>query len=123
MKTDKSTVLPATSYSAILGRVLRSMRDERGVDQATLAAALGITQGAMSRLEHGTSVISADQLHVAAAALGFSPAELVRRADDAEKTLKTRGVQVVTKRGANDGLAMITGAALAALLTAVILKK
>ena len=123
MSGEKSTVQPATSYSAILGRVLQSLREERGVDQATLAAALGITQGALSRLEHGTSVISADQLHAAALALGGSPAELVRRADAAEATLIMRGVQVVAKRRADDSVAMITGAALAVLLAAVLLKK
>ena len=48
MKGDKSTVQPATSYSAILGRVLQSTRDERGLDQATLAANLGITQGTVT---------------------------------------------------------------------------
>ena len=80
MNLKKSTVQPATSYSAILGRVLQSMREEHRVDQATLAAALGITQGALSRLEHGTSVISADQLHAAALTLGGSPSELIRRA-------------------------------------------
>lgn len=123
MNSGKSTVQPATNYSAILGRVLKSMREERGVGQKAMAEALDITQGAMSRLEHGTSVISADQLRAAAAALGDSPSELIRRTDAAEATLRMRGVQVIAKRRADDSVAMITGAALAALLAAVLLRK
>ena len=118
-----STVKPATSYSAILGRVLQSRRKQQGVDQATVAAALGLTQGAYSRLERGTSVISAEQLHTVSAALDSTPTELIRCADAAVAAVKERGVQVVPSRRGDDGVAMITAAALGVLLAAVLLKK
>ena len=118
-----STIQPATTYSAILGQVLQSIRDERGIDQTSLATTLGISQGALSRIENGTSVMSTDQLHAAAFALGTTPSAIVHDADVAESDLKRRGVQVTPRKRADASMAMITGAALGALLAAILLKK
>ena len=123
MKGASSDISPATSYAAIVGKILQQKRVAMGMSQSEIAVALGITQGAWSRLESGSSVISLDQLHTCAAALGERPASIIELADSAESRLQDRGVKIKAARAEFDGAAVITGAALGALLAAVLIKK
>ena len=60
-----------------LGVVLRAMRGRRGLTQADLARAAGVTQATVARWESGDAVPSGGNLHAAAFALGASPEEAV----------------------------------------------
>ena len=58
-----------------LGAVIRAMRLRRGMTQAEVARAAGVTQATVARWESGDTVPSGATLHTAAYALGASPEE------------------------------------------------
>lgn len=116
-------VRAATTYPAIVGRILEHQRSIMGMSQKAVADGMQLSQGAWSRVESGSSVISLDQLHKAAVLLETTPASLLALADSAEKQLKSQGIELVTPRSTTTGSAVMTGAALGALLAAILLRK
>ena len=58
-----------------LGAVIRAMRLRRGMTQAEVARAAGVTQATVARWESGDTVPSGATLHTVAHALGASPEE------------------------------------------------
>ena len=58
-----------------LGAVIRAMRLRRGMTQAEVARAAGVTQATIARWESGDTVPSGATLHTVAYALGASPEE------------------------------------------------
>ena len=59
------------------GRVLRDIREMRGITQRQLAQALGRSQSFVSKTEAGDRALKADELFLYAEALGFEPEQLV----------------------------------------------
>lgn len=118
-----TSLKPATTYPAIVGRILEQQRARIGLSQDAVAGRLGLTQGAWSRVENGSSVISLNQLRSVASVFGTSPAALLALADNAEQQLASQGVQMVAPRSTTPSAAMMTGAALGALLAVILLKK
>lgn len=114
---------PATTYPAIVGRILEQQRAKVRLSQGALAEKIGLTQGAWSRIESGSSTISLDQLRTVTAVFKMTPAEILQLADRAEQELHSQGVQIVPPRATMSGGAMMTGAALGALLALILLKK
>ena len=114
---------PATTYPAIVGRILEQKRATLALSQGALAAKIGLSQGAWSRIEHGSSTISLDQLRAVAAVLETTPAAVLDLADRAEHQLQGQGVKIVPPRSTGSNAAMMTGAALGALLAIILLKK
>lgn len=117
---------PETTYGAIIGSVITIQRKSVGIEQAHLAADLGVTQATWSRIESGASPLNVDQLVKASRSLGLSPAEIVRRADRAHANLTQQGVIVrygSTKELARDGFAIIAAVALCALVVAALSSK
>ena len=114
---------PATTYPAIVGRILEQKRASLELSQGAVATKIGISQGAWSRIENGSSIISLDQLRAAATVLATTPAAVLELADRAEQQLQSQGVKIVLPRTTSSGAAMMTGAALGALLVAILLKK
>lgn len=122
-----------TTFSALLGQIVGSLRQQRGLEQTTLADALGLSQASYSRLEGGKALWSIDQLMLAAQRLEVPVADIIRileqRAADLEAAAN---VEVIAAGRANSRGgearkdhtgAMLAGAALGALLTTLILKK
>lgn len=122
-----------TTYSALLGQIVGSLRQQKGLEQTYLAGALGLSQASYSRLEGGKALWSIDQLMLAARTLGFPVTEIIRileqRAADLESAADVEVIAAgrANSRGGearkdNTG-AILAGAALGALLTTLILKK
>lgn len=122
-----------TTYSALLGQIVGSLRQQRGLEQTVLADALGLSQASYSRLEGGKALWSIDQLMVAAQRLGVPVTEIIRileqRAADLEAAADVEVIAAgrANSRGGearkdNTG-AILAGAALGALLTTLIMKK
>ena len=111
---------PVATYAGVLGAVLARQRSARGMTQAQLAEAVGLSQSAWSRVENGSSAATADQLALAAGVLGVSPGKLVSDADQAAASLSRRGVRVVPSRTDTtlEGAVVVLG--LAALLGLVL---
>ena len=121
-----SRVTPAIRYGAIVGRTIAARRSAVAIDQAQLAAAVGVNQSTWSRIERGQSALTVDQLRIAAAALKVTPASLLDQAEQAVRQARERGIRVLTSRETSTidaGVALIGGAALGALVVAALTKK
>ena len=75
------------TYSAILGRVIRTQRELRKVDLSDMSKRLGFASvSSSSRLETGDVPITVNALSAIARALAIKPAALVAMADELAKT-------------------------------------
>lgn len=70
-------------YAMVLGRVVASLRERRGMSQGELAQRVGITQSTLSRMERGQGQPDAFTLKKLAEALDVSVADLTDWVDKA----------------------------------------
>lgn len=63
-------------YALVLGRVVGALRERRGMSQAQLAAAVGLTQSTLSRIERGQAQPDAFTFRKLAGAFEVSAGEL-----------------------------------------------
>ncbi len=114
-----------TTYSAVLGAVLASHRQIKGLEQGEMAERMGLSQPSYSRLETGASTFSVDQMYQAARALGVSGEEISSTLNNYIANLRANGTDVVPMprghkaKAGQDGVdvgAMVFGAALGALI-------
>lgn len=117
------SVRSATTYPAIVGRILGHQRSILGMSQKSVADSMQLSQAAWSRIESGASVISLEQLRTAAQVLNTTPASLIALADEAEQQLESQGIMLVAPRSTTPSSALITGAALGAILATILLRK
>lgn len=68
---------PPDPIDILVGETVRTWRRGRGMSQAALGAAAGVTFQQMQKYENGTNRIAASTLVRIAAALGAPPAELL----------------------------------------------
>ena len=108
---------PEVPYPSLLGQVLKQVRQARNVQQTDLAAALGLSQSAYSRLESGDSVLNAWQLRQCALELGTTPSVLLAEVERMELQLTQSGVSIVAEKKSNPAAAMLGIAFLVALLS------
>lgn len=108
--------MPKVTYQALVGKTLASERERRKILQTTVAAELGVTQSAYSKLESGASALNASQIHLATRALGMTAADLMTRVAKNEERLKAEGVDVVHTKEDNSAAVIIGLGLLAALL-------
>jgi len=108
LRESKKTVGKANSSGVALqvGRNVRRLRQERGVNLSDLAASAGISLAMLSRLEKGDVTPSLETLVALADALGTSAATLLKdevaQQSDAQLVPKGEGLEVVqrgTRRG------------------------
>ena len=120
---------PETTIQSVIGRVIVKIRKEMGMEQASMAASVGVTQSTWSKIERGESALSVEQLIIAAEALNINASVIMSEAEQAIYALKAQGVTVRSMKVApaekksGGGAAMIGAAALGALVTAAIMKK
>lgn len=123
---SSTNLKPATTYPAIVGRILVSLRKAAEIGQDELAESVGITQSTLSRVEHGESALTVDQLTRAAMRLGNRASNILEMADNAVEELNSQGINVQYGRarsGVDTGLVLIGAAALGALIAAVLARK
>ena len=84
---------------------------------------MDLSQAALSRIESGSTSISLDQLRSISRLFQTKPATILEFADRAERELRAENVDIIPPRAATPGVAMITGAALGALLAVLLLRK
>jgi len=66
-------------YRAV-GAQLAATRQERGIRQADLATAVGLTRASIANIENGAQRIQLHTVIAAAQALGYDPADLITKA-------------------------------------------
>ncbi|HEY9029770.1 MAG TPA: helix-turn-helix transcriptional regulator [Kangiella sp.] len=121
-----------TTYSAVLGVVLRNLRLERGIEQSDMAEQMGLSQASYSRLEGGKSSFTVDQMFQAANAIGIGAEELNQRLNGTISRLQASGLSVIpqvrgnatqAKSESNDLGNFLAGAGLAAALITLFSRK
>lgn len=116
-KSSPALPSPEVPYPSLVGQVIKQARQAHGVQQADLAAILGMTQSAYSRLESGDSVLNIWQLRQCAHALGMTPAVLLAEVERAEARLSREGLTIVAEKKTNPAAAIVGIALLVALLS------
>jgi transcriptional regulator with XRE-family HTH domain len=89
------------------------------LQQYDLAAALGITQSAYSRLESGDTVLSLMQLRIAAAVLYTSAGGILAAADQYADYLERQGALITNEKKDNSAAVLIGLGLLAAAVVAI----
>lgn len=127
-----------TSISAVLGVVIANQRAIKHLDQAAVAANMGLSQASYSRLESGKAVFSVEHLYRLSEILKTTPQVLLQEVDRYRATLKTQKVAVEPAVRANSTQAKTTpstdsdgpgigtfvaGAALGALIMTALTRK
>lgn len=115
-KRASSFVKPVIPYGAIVGRVIENHRKGAGVDQETLAKALGISQSAYSRLEQGQSAMTLAQLRSVAGSLAMAPGDILHETDHLASRLHSQGVEISEERGISPGALLVARGFLSELL-------
>lgn len=85
----------ATTYAAIVGRILARERGRRSLTGVDVSATLGLNQSTYSRIERGTSALTVVQLAALAGVLKRRPHEILAMADHCADYLTQQGVRVV----------------------------
>lgn len=96
---------------------MKSERTQLGIDQATMAARMGLSQSAYSRIEAGETTMNVWQLRQCAHLLRKSVTQLVDQVDRYEAHLAEQGIEIVAERRTNPAAALIGLAILAAVLS------
>jgi transcriptional regulator with XRE-family HTH domain len=110
------------TYNGLVGFELEKIRKELGKEQSEISTITGISQPVLSRLEKGKAMITIDQLFIVCGALGVKPEDIISKASQGVEAFNTEeAVSVTTTKGANAG-AVLTGAAIGALLTLLLSK-
>ena len=109
---------PAITYGRVLGAVVEHYRTQKSMTQQVMAAALGISQSAYSRLELGQSVMSVTQLRAIAAQLGMHVAVLLQHAEEYSAQLQQQGVRITDQKPESAAGVLIALGILAALVAA-----
>ena len=119
---------PETTFQAVIGQVIVKFRKTLGVDQASIAKAVGVTQSTWSRIERGESSLSIEQLIRASRYLRINASLILLEAEKAITELKKQGViinfnKLQENKSSNTGAALIGAAALGVIVGAIITKE
>lgn len=107
---------PEMPYPSLLGQVIKSERGHQGIDQASMAGSLGVSQSAYSRLESGDTTMNVWQLRLCASALGLTVSQLMAKVEVVARQIEGQGIEIVAERRTNPAAALIGLAILAAFL-------
>lgn len=106
------------TYNALVGYEIELFRRRKSIEQKDLASMTGISQPVLSRLEKGKASITIDQLFVISDALGATPQEIIKKAHDGVVAIRREdSIDVDTSKKASNAGALLTGAAIGAVLT------
>jgi len=116
---------PATTYYAVMGKILVELRQKMDLKQVDMAKKMELGQSTWSKIEQGTSTLSMDQLVRAAEILETEPAKIVEHVDEVVKEIENEGIKVEKKTKSVSllaGLVLIGGVALTGLVVAALAK-
>src|SRR5690606_26978366 len=89
----------ATSFSAVVGAVIASLRKNRvNLNQSDMASAIGATVSTWSRIETGETAMTLEQLALAAEKLDIPPSAILIAAEKMVSELRDKGIETEAKR-------------------------
>ena len=111
-----SEISKQITYAAILGRVLQGHREAAGLNQGQVAAALGISQPAYSKIEQGDTAVTVLQLRQITQVLRIDPGFVMQQCEGWISHLNTQGVTVVSQKDVTKAALLVGLGVLAGLV-------
>lgn len=113
-----------TTYSAILGQILKKHRKDKNMDQSDFAKEMGMNRSSWSRIESGNTMVNIQQLQKASNVFGMEANKILLEADNIASAMQDKGYKVhydspkeiQEKSSGAQGLALIGAAALGLLV-------
>ena len=87
-----ANIPPMTETDALIGRTIRELRERRGLTQASLGRAIGVTFQQVQKYERGTNRVAASTLLKVADALKCSVADLYGDPDPTGHSVSERAI-------------------------------
>ncbi len=114
-----------TSYAAILGQMIKRLREENAMDQKDVAEKIGVSTMTISRIENGDTVLDVPQMEKAANAFGMDPLDFFKKSLSIKKELEKNYVVVGDKKDINSSpnFAALSLALIAGIIVGVLLAK
>lgn len=116
----QAQILHSTTYNGIVGAVLRGRREFLKLEQADMAAQLGLTQSSYSRMENGKTSLTLVQLSGIAPILKFSSSEFLKHVEKIRSDMERQGISVSPEKEPiiSEGITnILLGTALLAVVT------
>jgi transcriptional regulator with XRE-family HTH domain len=112
-----------TSYPALVGWVVMTLRVEKDIKQADFAEKMMVPPSSWSKYESGQTVLTVVQLNHAATLLGLKPQAILDRVEQLRDAITRRGVIVANglRLPVSDKSKVISGRALGAVITDALL--
>lgn len=123
--------MQTVSYSAVVIRLLALRRQAAGIEQAEMAQRLGLTPSSYSRLEAGHTALTVDTLFSIAKELNLDVPDLMKKATKVIEEMETSNQAHVAAQARKNTVGVseqnnvgtfVTGAALGALIAAILSK-
>ena len=116
----------ATSYAAILGQMVRQLREKQEVDQSKLANHLGVSVMTVSRIESGDTVLDVPQMEQVANFFNYDPVEFFKDSLKIKKKAEKQDYKVFQNKkeiNKHPEIAILSVAAIASLIALVLLSR
>ena len=104
---EEQSVSGNTTYPALVGNIIASLRKERSIGQAEFSAMVGVGQSTWSRIEKGQSALTVEQLAKAAGQLELQPHQLLAVVDGARENLEAQGIGTLLDRIGAGNMALL----------------
>ncbi len=116
----------ATSYAAILGQMIKQLRENNRLDQADLAEPLGVSVMTVSRIESGDTVLDVPQMEKVARFFGMNPSTFFDDSLKIKEQAERANYKVLQNKkeiNKNPEMAILSIAAIVGLVAGIIISK
>lgn len=116
----------ATSYAAILGQIIRQLRERDGCAQEELAKHMGVSVMTVSRIEGGETILDVPQMERVADFFNINPVDFFKNSLAIKQKVEEENCMVFSnKKDINNdaGFALLSIAAIAGIIALVLFSK
>ena len=97
-KPTLQTLTLGTSYAAIVGQMLKQLREHYGINQVRIADTLGVSLMTISRIEKGDTVMDVPQLIKISEVFGVDPQAFIEEAVQMRQRIEKDGYTVLQNK-------------------------
>lgn len=116
----------ATSYAAILGQMIKQLRESKNADQADLANHLGVSVMTISRIESGDTVLDVPQMEKAASFFNMDATDFFENSLKIKKKAEKQNYTVFQNKkeiNKHSNVALLSVAAIVGIVAGIMLSK
>ena len=116
----------ATSYAAILGQMIKQLRESKNADQADLANHLGVSVMTISRIENGDTVLDVPQMEKAASFFNMDATDFFENSLKIKKKAEKQNYTVFQNKkeiNKHSNVALLSVAAIVGIVAGIMLSK